>query len=573
MTAVILTAPDVTAGVGAPDEWVPPSLTDDTVPYRCQVAVAEVLPTFRYLGELLQAVVQDGRWEDLDGSGGCTVTVSIDDVSVDLLTEDHEVWGALGATGRVALVDRELHVLVDGKVVGCYAPKGHASIAGDAMTVTLVSLPDAYFRVRTLGRVPYDHLGGVGTFPDDVDFADLPGVFWTGDGDPDTDPTDIKWVPGPRDTRALAIKGDAWSGDPARLVVQAQMTTTERTTYSNIVRAAAFMRLPDIGDSRDGQLLMTVERREVDGSERSWPTPGQAWPDEMVALVDESRTTGDWSTDPVTAAALAKRGPYDSVFVVEVYPVAPDTWTYIDELRVFRRDTLGTGVARDLVGHLVVLCRDAQEPSTWNLPVVRGADCGWSEVGVWRREEFRPLVDAISAVCERKYGPARPWVDTQRRLRCEAVRGVDRRWQMTIGPDDIVSWEAWEHDSGAQASQVVAETDMGSGYWRHVSVATDTTRTDGHVIEHIARAPNDLGLRQLDSWAENELDRLSQVQETMTVWVRPSLGWWVGVGDRVRLVLPAGRVRFDRDVRVWRKAWHDRRRLVALSVGVHEDEA
>ena len=147
--------------------------------------------------------------------------------------------------------------------------------------------------------------------------------------------------------------------------------------------------------------------------------------------------------------------------------------------------------------------------------------CGVAEIGVWRHDDEQPLTEAIAAIVGREDGPDAPWVSPDWRVNLTARRGSDRD-DMTLSLDQVVAWEGFKHDPGSMASSLRGQTDRGEEYWRVVSVATDTTRTHGHVIERSVRAPNLMHLLSLDKWTSLELQRVAQPQETARLWMTRS---------------------------------------------------
>ena len=99
------------------------------------------------------------------------------------------------------------------------------------------------------------------------------------------------------------------------------------------------------------------------------------------------------------------------------------------------------------------------------------------------------------------------------------------------------------------------------------SVQTDTTLTDGHVIERQLRAPNELSLLAVDQWAGAELEQVSQPQHTRRVLVDWDLGASIAVGDSFRVVDVAGVWRLNEWMRVSQRTFLPGQRLVALDLG------
>jgi len=543
------TVPDV-------EDWDAPVPDDDSRVRRVQWAVASIRER-RWLGELLEARTEGRRSLNLDGGGEVQISVPTTDRSaLATLLGDIASWGEV-VTGRATLLDRSIHPVIDGRVGPGYVLRGEARIS-QGRVVLSGQAPSRLWADRIVGTAErVDLLGGRGMFRGHGSPASL-GIQVVGD-------VEVRWAtPGARADRALEIRGDSLTGHVA---ITTGHSAGDGLTGDRItVRSGAFLRIPD--DAVEDTTVMLTEVYE--GGERVSPGPGA--PNLYAVQIAEDDATGAWTREPLTSAALLPLAPYTAQVVTRIYPASTESWTGISDLTVFRRDTFSTGVERDLVTHQALLIREGQtgrRKSSWSMPFLIGDHVGVSELGVWRHEDETPLTEALAAVSSRDDGPDLPWVDAQWRARCSARRGRVRT-DIVIGPDDILGDDGWVHDPGSQVSELRAVTDRGNAYWRVASTARDTSRTDGHVIERQVRAPNDLDLRQLDSYTAARLAERAQPQETATIAVRGHLGRRLEVGDTVRVVQLDGFWRLDRMVRIVDWSIDDEADVVWLDVGTDE---
>lgn len=568
LTAVTEWGPDtltVTEGPWLPSwpteppviDWDAPDPFDPTDVRHVQVAVASIR-SFRWRGELLQARIVGARTIGLEGS---TVTIEVptsDPTILATLVSDVEDWGAL-TTGLLDLVDLAFFPVVAGQVCPPYVARGEARVRDGMITIPCQDAT-RLFSDRIMGEGQrHDLLEGRGHFPGISPIAQL-GITWSGSS------SDIEWTsPGVRGGRALRIRGSRLAGDQLRIA--SSLTESSTVTGQRItVRSSAFFQVPD--ESIDRTDLMATH--VFVGSTRVSPALGA--PDPYVAQVTEDTARGEWGRDPETSAGLLPVPPYTAQVVTVIYPQHDTEWTYVSDIEQFRRDTFSSGVDRDLVEHLHLLIREAQTgrgKSSWSLPTVVGDLSGVSELLVVRAEDESPLVEEIARVTERDDGPDPPYVDGSWRVVCTHRRGRVRA-DVTLSEVDVVSPEGWTHDPGSMASEVRGLTDRGEAYWRVSEVATDTSRTHGHVIERQARAPNDLPLLALSEWTAARLAEVAQPQETTRFVVRGDLARRLEVGDTVRVVLVDGFVRLDRQMRIVQQAWDDASDLCALDLGVDE---
>lgn len=544
-------------------DWEAPIPDDDTEITRVQVAVSTIRD-FRWLGEILTADV--AQWSDsLEGTGTVSIKFPTSDPSaIPTLLGEWETWGDL-FTGRPKLIDRAVHIVVDGKVDGSYVLRSDAKIADGTVTLSGQEAPRLFAdRIIGTGR-RYDNLGGRGHFPAGYTASQL-GINFTLDG------PNWGWVePGVRGGRSLRIKGD-----PARnrFTIGAYKKVTRTESFRVLIRASAYVQVPK--RTLDDTSLISVAIYTADGTRRIWPSPGQ--PNPYAANTEEDMPRGEWGRSPITAAGMLPDAPYEVLVIATFTPAIVEegiesfggAWTYFDEIELFVQDTVSTGEDPvDLVDQQATLIRysqDGLDKSSWSLPVVRGASVGVEETGNWRHEDEQPLPDALSAITSRDDGPDPAWVDNQWRCHVGARRGTVRD-DLTLGPDLIVSVDGWSHDAGAMVSSMRGVTDRGEAYWRVESVVTDTTHTEGHVIERQARAPNDIELLALDEWTRAQLAQVSQPQETTRVLVPWWLGVRIGAGDSFRVVWPDGYWRLDGRMRVSQRTKLPGQRLVALDLG------
>lgn len=545
--------------------WLPswptstaPDLTDTS---RVQLAVASIRE-FEWLGELVEASVESWS-ESLDGPGGAgggdiRFSVPTDDVSaLGTLLVDEADWGAFGPTGEPRLVDRAVFPVVDGQVVAAYVlrsdtrvdtAKGIVSFSGQA--------PGRLFADRIVGTANrLDMIDGRGHFPGSGTYGSL-GWGWSGSSG------DIQWADPVRDGRALEVRGDPLTN---HLTMLQLVTPRAGETQFVQVFASAFFMLPL--DAVDGTEIMSMTVHDADTLARIWPPVGAE--NEGAVLVTEDMPRGVWLRSPLTAWALTPLPPYRVFVQIAIKPAWETGWTRVDEVTMFRRDTLGTGAVEDLTHHVWLLVWDAQngrDKASWSLPIVEHDPTGIEEIGHWRHDANQPLQDAIATLTGRRDGPDPPWVGADWTVHVSARRG-EVRDDLVLGPDMVVDAPGWTHDAGTQASSVRAETDRGEDWWRVTSVQTDTTLTDGHVIERQLRAPNELSLLAVDQWAGAELEQVSQPQHTRRVLVDWDLGASIAVGDSFRVVDVAGVWRLNEWMRVSQRTFLPGQRLVALDLG------
>lgn len=534
---------------------------DTTIPERWQVAVSTIIGR-RHLGELLQASIAE--WSvDLDGrSGSCRITVPTSDPSVlSCLLSDWELWGSSILTGRLDIIDRAVHLVRNGRIVWSYVLRSSAEVKDGVITLTGVEV-GALFEDRIIGTARrLDFLWGRGHWPGSGSLASL---AWKVHGDVEAQ---IVTGAGVRGGRSLRIRGNgATDWVDITTILRSDAGADQKVT----IRASAYVQLPS--DAVDDTTLITVDTRHVGEPSLWWPHPSEG--NYLAGNVTEEMPREEWTRSPVVCAGLLDAPPYAMAVRVRLFPRSTTEWTYFDEVELFRGDILGTRVERDLVDHLFILIREAQtgrDKQTWSLGYNRGAPCGVEEIGVWRHADEQPLVEAITAICGRDDGPDVPWVTPDWKVNTAARRGSDRD-DLVLSLDQVVAWEGWSHDTGSMASSLRGQTDRGEEYWRVVSVATDTSRTHGHVIERSVRAPNLMHLLSLDKWTSLELQRVAQPQETSRLWMTRTEAARLLIGDRVRFVARDGYVRMDRTVRCTRKTHDLRRNLVAVDVGASEVE-
>ncbi|WCO67865.1 hypothetical protein PO878_03895 [Iamia majanohamensis] len=545
------------------EDWEAPPFDDTGTPTRVQVAISTIRD-FRWLGELLDAAVDDGRSQTIDGTGTVRIQVPTSDPSALVtLLDDVELWGDR-YTGRPKLIDRAAHIVINGKVDASYVLRSDITIDNGVVSLSGVE-PTRLFDDRIVGTGRrLDLLYGRGHFPGSGTYGSL-GINWTGD------PGDIEFfTPGVRGGRCIRIRGDSLTD---RLEIGCVVSSSEGANQKVTVRSSAFLQLPD--GAADDTTVMAVEVRTLNGGQL-WPPSGSANP--YVANIEEDMPREEWMRSPTVAAGQLPAPPFGVWVVAKFYPAPLESgassgaWTYIDEIEIFQRDTLATRVERDLVDHQLILLRDAQEgrdKSSWSLGFARGTDSGVSEIGVWRHEDEQPLRDALSAISSRDDGPDPPWVGPDWKIHIGARRGSVRD-DIVLGPSDIVAVQNWSHDPGAMASSMRGVTDRGEAYWRVESVVTDTSQTAGHVIERQARAPNDMELLALDQWTAAQLAQVAQPQDTARLVVRWDLGRRIAVGDSFRVIHMDGLWRLDRTMRVVKRTLMDAARLVVLDVGTDE---
>jgi hypothetical protein len=571
----------VEADAPDPQEWDPSEILFEAPPWvpgwpitvapdasassRVQLAVSTIRE-FAWLGELIGADVESWS-ESLDGYGGCGggevrfSTPTTDESALDTLLVDEEDWGAFGPTGEPRLIDRAVHVVVDGQVTAPYVLRSEAQIDAQRGLVTFTGqAPGRLVADRVIGTgAPADLLEGRGFFPGSGSLASL---GWTWEGDPG----DIRWTTGVRSGRAVEIRGDPLT---SRLTIRKVVTPGQGETQHVQIFTGAQFRLPNLDPNvANNSTLVSVSVHHSSDLSRFWPPPGQG--NEGDSDLSEDMPRGVWLDSPLVAWAVTPLPPYSVIVEASFYPVTSATeWTAIDEVTMFRRDTLGLGAPRDLCRHVSLLLEDAQHgpgKTSFSLPVVITSETGTVENGHWRRDSMQPHQDAIAALTSRRDGPDPPWVRPDWRFEVAARRGAVRD-DLVLGPDDIVGAPSWSHDAGSQASRAIVETDRGWDWLRVSSVQTDTTLTDGHVIERVQRAPGGITLKAVDEWAKAELASVSQPQNTMRVLVAWELGASISVGDSFRVANVSGFWRMHDWMRCWQRTFLPRQRLVALDLG------
>lgn len=543
-------------------DWEAPDVIDTTRPRRVQWAVSSIRD-FDWKGELLQARIEGMRPITFEGNGSIRLSCPTSDVSLlDTLCTDVETWDT--TTGVLKIIDRAVHPVIDGQVAPGYVLRSEAEVKDGIVTLTAQE-PQRLFADRIVGQgIRKDLLNGRGHFPGIGPMISL-GITWTGA------PADVEWVPngGVRGGRALRIRGEKPND---YLEIRCTFTQPEGTTNQQVtVRSSAFFNVPDDPEILEGTDMIKTEVWQ--GTTRFSPPPGE--PNAFVASVDDSTPRGEYGRNPVTSAALLPVPPYTVTIVTYLYPQSETEWTTVSDIEVFRRDTLSTGVPRDLVEQQAILIREMQSTargkSSWSLVPEIGALCGVEEVGVWRAEDEEPLPDALAKIDQRDDGPDPPYVTAAWRVRCQARRGAVRP-DLLVGPTEILSSDGWTHDPGQQVSEARGLTDAGSDYWRVSHVERDTTHTDGHVIERQVRLPNDLPLLALAEATKAKLATLSQPQETTRILVKGDLGRRVAVGDTGRVVQRDGVLRQDERMRVVQWAIDDEADIVALDLGADQED-
>jgi hypothetical protein len=544
------------------EDFDAPDVIDTTKPKAIQYAVSSIRD-FEWKGELLSCRAESPRSLRLDGGGDARWTASTSDVSVlATLCDDVEEWGDL-KTGRLKIIDRAIHPVIDGHLAPAYVLRGEAQVKDGLIHLTGLTPPQGLFPTRILGQGERkDYLNGRGMMPGLGSYQSL-GFTWTGN------PGDIQFTDnGVTGGRALRIRGDKRT---AKLTISALIVEGEGTTNQQVtVRSGAFLNIPQSAVERTDAMLTEV----FVGNTRVSPPEGRPFDPDHVVQIDDNMPRGEFARDPYVSAALLPVPPYTALVKTTILPHSTTDWTEVSNVTVFRRDSLSTGVERDLVDHQLILIRESQNrpgKSSWSLPVERRESSGVSEVGVWRAEDEQPLPDALSAIDSRDDGPDPPWV----RAGWVAVVGHRRgtvRTALRLGPDDVLSHDGWTHDPGAQKSELRGLTDRGNAYWRVSHVETDTSRTEGHVIEVQARAPNDQDLLSLAEWTKARLAQVAQPQETTRLVVSGYWGRRIAVGDSFRVVLMDGFLRLDRLMRVSQWAMDDETDTCVLDVGNDERE-
>lgn len=570
MTSMVMSGPGpVYPDPIPPEDWFPPSYTDESGVHRIQVSVEQIRPP-AHLGELVHARVHDDQGSNISGRDRCVISAPVNDPSLSLLCTDVETWGDR-TSGRLSVLNRRFRTIEDGKVTGNYAPREPVTL-GDTLTFNCDGLM-ADFEPSTIGDGgSTDLLDGAGHFPGEGTYGSL-GWVWTGD------PGDIEFVEGVRaGTRGLRIRGDIVDGDV--LYITKIVRVDETTGYNNLVRSRAFMRVAP--GSKPGRLMASIEvsrSATLDGTAFAtyWPEAGDG--NDAAALSDEDTPSDDWSMNPVTAVGVLPAGPYKIKIKAQWFPQSQTAWTWISEAELIQRDNLSSAGEVDLTVHQKIVVEDAQDETkgktSLGIPVALGSPCGIEEKLTLWREDNTPRMSVLDGIAGRYGGPDPVWIDLLGRARCQARRGTVRD-DLTVSVEhgNLVRVDNWQVNPGGQVSQVRGLMDVGSSYWREVSTATDTSETDGLIRERVTEVPEGLGLRQADEWVRGDLASRSQAQETGTLWVPITFGWTVSVGDTFRVVwVQGGRpfgVRMDRTVRVTDRAFHPSLRLCALQVGTDD---
>lgn len=541
-----------------PTEPVEDPTIDATVPERFQVAVATIGPGRATRGEILAATVESYS-EALDWSGRLVMSVPTNDASLlPTLLADLDTWGGRRTGTLDDLVNRALVVCRNGVPEVPYVLRGPVGPRDGTVQIT-AQQAERLFEDRFVGAATrIDYFDGRGTFETDV--APL-AVTAYGDAtwgiDDDT---------AAKGERSLWVRGTPNRANFVRIstvLTAGEGVTEERVT----VRAGAYVLVPQ--SAFDDMGLITVTVRRIGESTAYWPRPGEA--NYGASIVRPDLPRDGWSYDPETAIASLPPPPYSVYVHVDLFPTHETDKTRFDQLTLFKRDTLSTGVPRDLVEHLAILLRDAQTgrgKSSWGLGVVVEDLVGVSELGVWRHEDDQPLPEAIEAICGRDDGPDPPWIDGRWVAHCTARRGEDL--DLIVGPDDIVDDQGWMNDPGDQVSAMRGLTDRGDGYWRVSSEARSTRFTAGQVIERLVRAPNGLSLDQVDAWTLAQLTQHARPQATARIVVPSALGRRINLGDRFRYVAVDGYLRMDRTVRCVQRTVVPRSGTVALDVGADD---
>lgn len=546
--------------VGDQPVYVP----DSAGVHRMQV-VARSIISRQWLGEILSAVVDSPiSGPDINGSGSVTLKVALDDPSIDALGGNPVTYGT-DTYRQWALIDVEFHIYEDGACVGIFVAGDDVREDGSFGTIPCVTKVDGLFSGRTLGDgKSTDLLAGRGFFAGTGDLRDY-GFYAIGD---------LEWEftePYGSYGRGIRYRGQAFDSEGREkdhLKIAKNMATAKTTTFHNLVRTVAFVRVPTTAN--DDQLVLSQETFEIGEAKRYNPPPYDGL-DEQGGSVDDDTELGQYSV--FTAFSQLPLGPHQAVTVSKAYPLSQSAWTYMWGMVQIQRDNLSTGVERDLVYHLRTLLRDAQDPakgkSSWGLAVKVTGLSGIEEVGTWWREDNQPLTDALDAITSRYEGPDPVWVDFQGRARVDARRGSVRT-DFVLTDDNVIKWEDWTTNVRSQVSEVRTETDLGSDYWRQQVVVRDTSRTSGHVIERITRGPNGMRLRQLEEFTKADHYQHSQPQETTRAWVTYETGYSVSVGDSFRVYREMGRKRGDRTMRVTNRTLDHQRRMIVLDLGTDE---
>lgn len=275
------------------------------------------------------------------------------------------------------------------------------------------------------------------------------------------------------------------------------------------------------------------------GGTEVWPA---GRPDLEAGVVESDMARGSYDPNPVEAIGYLPAPPYNVDVWVRLYPTDETEKTYYDGVQIIRRENTSTVDAVDYIRHPRQLFEHAQRgrmktttgAPAWGVGYSYGTPSGVEAVGTWWHEDGQSLNDALEALAP--HVEVWDYPDGKRTVRAAKRRGA-KRTDLQINPFDLLGEIRWQVDPGAQRTAIRATSSAGTIWGGADEGVSNTTQSDGQIIDVILSGPAGMTPEQLKAWATQQLGSLRLLQATATLIVRVPLGLRIQVGDSIRVAV------------------------------------